>query len=71
MKRALMTVALLLPVTAGLFAMVASLVWGGPVRPPPLPGIAESFRSTPLDGLPSPSTYAGSDGAVLSAYKVD
>ena len=70
MKRASMTVALLLTVAAGLFAMGASLVWGGPVRPPPLPGISESFRSIPLDGLPSPSTYAGSDSAACSTYNV-
>ena len=71
MKRASMTVALLLAVAAGLFVIGASLVWGGPVRPPPLPGIAESFRSIPLDGLPSPSTYAGSDGTplVYRAYR--
>lgn len=71
MNRTTMTVVVLLTVTAGLFVMVASLVWGGPVRPPPMPGVGESFRSIPLDGLPPPSTYAGTDGTplVYRAYR--
>lgn len=60
-----MAAVLLLTLTAGLFVIAASLVWGGPVRPPPMPGLGEAFRSIPLDGLPPPSTYAGSDGTPL------
>lgn len=60
-----MAAVLLLALMAGLFVIAASLVWGGPVRPPPMPGLGEAFRSIPLDGLPLPSTYAGSDGTPL------
>lgn len=62
------TAALLFGMTAGLLVLAACLAWGGPTRPPPLPGMVEAFRSIKLNGLPTLTTYSASDGTKL-AYR--